>query len=60
MKVAVAYDEDVYKRQLHAHLREKGLDLRFKHAVESYEETEDGIIVHVKDRESIKLSLIHI
>ena len=44
--------------ELHAHLREKGLDLRFKHAVESYEETEDGIIVHVKDRESIKCGFV--
>ena len=44
--------------ELHAHLRGKGLDLRFKHAVESYEETEDGIIVHVKDRESIKCGFV--
>ncbi len=44
--------------EIHAHLREKGLDLRFKHAVESYEETEDGIIVHVKDREPIKCGFV--
>ena len=44
--------------ELHAHLRAKGLDLRFKHAIESYEETEDGIIVHVKDREPIKCGFV--
>ena len=44
--------------EIHAHLREKGLDLRFKHAIESYEETEDGIIVHVKDREPIKCGFV--
>jgi NADPH-dependent 2,4-dienoyl-CoA reductase/sulfur reductase-like enzyme/rhodanese-related sulfurtransferase len=44
--------------ELHAHLRAKGLDLRFKHAVESYEETENGIIVHVKDHEPIECGFV--
>ena len=44
--------------ELHSHMREKGLDLRFKHAVESYEETENGIRVHVKGRESIDCSFV--
>lgn len=44
--------------EIHAHLRQKGLDLRFKHAIESYEETENGIIVHVKDREPIECSFV--
>ena len=44
--------------ELHSHMREKGLDLRFKHAVESYEETENGIRVHVKGRGSIDCSFV--
>ncbi len=44
--------------ELHAHLRAKGLDLRFKHAVESYEETENGIIVHVKGHEPIECGFV--
>ena len=35
--------------EIHAHLREKGLDLRFKHAIESYEEIENGIDSDVID-----------
>lgn len=44
--------------ELHSHLREKGLDLRFKHSVESYEELENGIRVHVAGRESIDCSFV--
>ena len=44
--------------ELHAELRKNGVDLRFKHAVESYEETENGIRVHVKGRESIDCAFV--
>ncbi len=44
--------------ELHAELRAKGLDLRFKHSVESYEELENGIRVHVVGRESIDCSFV--
>lgn len=39
--------------EVHAHLRERGVDLRFKAAVESYEETGGGLRVHVKGMEPI-------
>ena len=39
--------------ELHAELRKNGVDLRFRHAVESYEETENGLRIHVKGHESI-------
>ena len=39
--------------EIHAHLRAKGLDLRFKAAVESYEETAGGLRVHVRGMEPI-------
>ncbi len=42
--------------ELHAELRRRGMVLRFKHAVESYEEIPGGIRVHVVDRESIDCS----
>ena len=44
--------------ELHAELRKNGVDLRFKHAVESYEEIENGIRVHVKGRESIDCAFV--
>ena len=44
--------------ELHAELRKNGVDLRFKHAVESYEETENGVRVHVKGRESIDCAFV--
>ena len=44
--------------ELHDHMRKKGLDLRFKHSVESYEETENGIRVHVVGKESIDCSFV--
>ena len=44
--------------ELHDHLRRKGMDLRFKHSVESYEETENGIRVHIVGRESIDCSFV--
>ena len=44
--------------ELHAELRGKGVDLRFRHSVESYEETESGVRVHVKDRESVDCSFV--
>ena len=44
--------------ELHAELRGKGVDLRFRHSVESYEETESGVRVHVKDRESVAGSFV--
>ena len=44
--------------EIHAHLREKGLDLRFKHAIESYEEIENGIRVHVKGKEPIDCGFV--
>ncbi len=44
--------------ELHAELRKNGVDLRFKHAVERYEETENGIRVHVKGRESIDCAFV--
>ena len=34
--------------EIHSHLREKGVDLRFHASVESYEETAGGLRVHVK------------
>ena len=43
--------------ELHAHLRAKGLDLRFKHAVESYEETENGVNVTMPANSVIELRL---
>ena len=44
--------------ELHDHLRRKGLDLRFKHSVESYEEIPGGVRVHVAGRESIDCSFV--
>ena len=44
--------------ELHDHMRKKGLDLRFKHAVESYEEIPGGVRVHVVGRESIDCSFV--
>ena len=44
--------------ELHAELRSHGVDLRFKHSVESYEETEDGVRVHVRDHESVDCSFV--
>ena len=44
--------------ELHAELRKNGVDLRFKHAVESYEEIENGIRIHVKGRESIDCAFV--
>ena len=44
--------------ELHDHMRKKGLDLRFKHSVESYEEIPGGVRVHVVGRESIDCSFV--
>ena len=44
--------------ELHDHMRKKGLDLRFKHSVESYEEIPGGVRVHVVGKESIDCSFV--
>ena len=44
--------------ELHAELRKNGVDLRFKHAVESYEELENGIRVHVRDQGSVDCDFV--
>ena len=44
--------------ELHDHMRKKGLDLRFKHSVESYAEIPGGVRVHVVGRESIDCSFV--
>ena len=44
--------------ELHAHLRAKGVDLRFHQSITGYEATEDGVRVQLADGESIDCGMV--
>lgn len=44
--------------EIHAHLREKGVELRFRQSITGYEATDDGVRVKLKDGDSIDCGMV--